>query len=164
MPVPAAILGMGVSAHNCGNIQRVFANPRGGAGGRVNLTRTFHVYLELTMQAKHDQLIAGYCHTVGAVARRQDGTQVRHPPRTTAVAALAGFYVLKAGVAADVTVANMTGRWQRQAVGGAPVFTPGVRVDAGVQNQVQNDRYQYEISYWYDGDDIYVLYHCYPDR
>jgi hypothetical protein len=51
--------------------------------------------------------------------------------------------------------------WQAQPQGGAAVFTPGNRVDAFVQSVMQHDGYRHEISYWYDGQDIYVLFHCY---
>ena len=162
MAVPRAITDMGASAHDCGDFDLTFDNPKEDASaGRTQLTRSFHVYLELAMQAKHDQIISGYCRTVDVQPRKQDGAQVKNSGANGA-AALAGFYVTKAETAAEVAKDHMVKKWANQAQGAAPVFTPGVRVDAAVQNTVQSDDYSYEISYWYDGQDIYVLYHCYP--
>jgi hypothetical protein len=166
MPVPQAIQAMNQSAYLCGTFQLQFANPQGGHGPRANPTRNFHVYLEIGMQSKHDELMRGHCQAIHVAARRQDGTQVRHAQGATAATVLApaGFYSQKARIAADVTKNQMVARWQQPQVAGQSVFTPGVRVDAGVQMKLQNDGFQYEISYWYDGNDIYVLFHCYPGR
>lgn len=164
MPVPKAITAMGKSAHFCGDFPLTFDNPNDPAtGGRSRLTRNFHVYLELTMQAKHDALIRGYCQKIKVEGRREDGAQVRHAKGATAETALAGVYGEKAEIAATVVLAQMIEKWQKS-VPGREVFTPGVRVDAAMQSETQSDGYGYEISYWYDGDDIYVLFHCYPDE
>jgi hypothetical protein len=58
----------------------------------------------------------------------------------------------------------MIARWQQPQAPGTSAFTVGTRVDAAVQMQLQQDGYQYEVSYWYDSHDIYVLFHCYPGR
>jgi hypothetical protein len=125
------------------------------------------------MQSKHDGIIRGYCQNIHVESRRADGTQVVHN-FVTGPTALAGFYPGKGQVAVEVVAAQMEERWNAQTQGPrAPVFvrpTPGAlgssraRVDASVQSQVQRDRYSYDISYWYDGPDIYVLFHCYPAR
>jgi hypothetical protein len=168
MPVPAGITSMGISAHRLATITRQFNNPSAqAAAGRAQLTRNFLVYLELAMQAKHDALMRGYCQSIGVVGRAQDGTQVRHAANATANGVLtgAGFYGQKAGIAADIARDHMVAKWRQTAsIPGQAVFTPGTRVDASVQMQVQSDGFQYEVSYWYDEQDIYVLFHCYPSR
>jgi hypothetical protein len=154
---------MGTSAKNLTPqpIQITFNNPHPHAGGqRATLTRNFYVYLELTMQCKHDGLLRGYCPSIGVVARKKDGTQVQYADATPQTA-LAGFYTQKARIAAEVACDHMAGKWRRAV---APVFTPGTRVDASVQNQVQHDRHQYKLSHRYDGQDIYVLFHVYSAR
>lgn len=166
MPVPFKITAMGRSAYP------FLALPLRCGRGPNNM-RNFHVFLELTMQAKHDGLIAGYCESIDVVARRGQDSQVEHDA-TTGVGALTGFYVARAATAAAVVVEQMEARWNAQPEGRpTPVFTrlaPGyagsqaAQVDALVQHDVQPDGYQYEISYWYDGPDIYVLYHCAPER
>lgn len=164
MPVPKAITDMGKSAYACGDFQLTFDNPNESAThGRSRLTRNFHTYLELTMQAKHDELMRGYCRAIDVEGRRKQGAQVTYAQSTTAQAALAGFYRGKAAIAANVVLGQMAEKWRTQSTPGQEVFTTGVRVDAGVQSETQDDGYGYEISYWYDGQDIYVLFHCYPD-
>jgi hypothetical protein len=153
---------MGASAYDCGVIQHQFANPNAAGGGRAQLTRSFHVYLELTMQSKHDRLIYGYCLAHQVEGRRQDGTQIPATAGATALARLGGFYVTRAQTAAAAAAAHMVGRWQAPQVQGRQVFRQGERVDAAVQAVQQADGYYYELSYWYDGTDIYVLFHCYP--
>jgi len=170
MPPPHGITSMGASAQALGPIALAAGPPGARAGGNM---RTFHPYLELTMQSKHDAVIRGYCNQVAVVGRRADGTQCNHN-FATAPLAFAGYYNLRAQVAAEVVKTQMEGRWAGQAQGPrTPVFTrptPGAlgstraRVDASVQNTVQRDNHQYDISYWYDGPDIYVLFHCYPSR
>jgi hypothetical protein len=164
MPVPQEIFNMHQAAHLCGQFPLQFPNPQGGAGARAQITRNFHVYLEIGMQSKHDALMRGYCNQIHVVSRREDGTQVKHAAGATAGTVLqaGGFYAQKAGIAANIIKTQMAARWQQVQVPGQSVFTPGHRVDAGVQSQIQTDRYRYEISYWYDGQDIYVLFHCYP--
>jgi hypothetical protein len=166
MPVPQAIQAMNQSAYLCGTFQLQFANPHGGQGIRAQMTRNFHVYLEIGMQSKHDELMRGHCQAIRVQARRQDGTQVPHSRGATAATVLApgGFYSQKARIAANVVKDLMIARWQQPQVAGQAAFTPGTRVDAGVQMKLQSDGFQYEISYWYDGNDIYVLFHCYPGR
>lgn len=165
MPVPKTITDMGKSAHNCGTFPLTFDNPNEPAtSGRSQLTRNFHVYLELTMQAKHDELMRGYCRKIDVEGRPKKGAQIPHAKTTTAEAALAGFYVDKAAIAADVVLKQMAEKWRTQSTPGQEVFTPGVRVDAAVQSETQSDGYGYEISYWYAGNDIYTLFHCYPDE
>ena len=173
MAIPAAILIMGRSAHLCGSFPLQVNNPKPDPPKVVNgvptpaprtqLARNFHVYLELTMQAKHDANMRGYCNTVQVVGRPQAGEQIRDSGLSGTVA-LTGFYVVKSRMAAEVTRDQMIKRWKAQKPGAGPVFIPGVRVDASIQNEVQTDNYQYELSYWYDNQDIYVLYHCYPAR
>jgi hypothetical protein len=160
MPVPAAILQMGRSAHLCGAFALPVNTP---SMPRAQLTRNFHVYLELTMQSKHDANMRAYCQTVQVEGRRQDGNQVPNSG-ANGPAALAIFYVTKSQKAAEVTRDLMMKKWKLQKAGAPNVYTPGVRVDASIQKDVQSDNYQYEISFWYDNQDIYVLYHCYPSR
>lgn len=166
MPVPVAISSMRQSANLNGRFPITFPTPKKAEDGRTQITRNFHVYLELTMQCKHDPLMIGYCHQINVIARAQDGTQVRHTPGSTAASVLApgGFYAQRALKAADVTKTIMVAKWGKPQLPGRPVFTPGKREDASVQMDIQSDGYQYEISYWYDGPDIYVLYHVYPSR
>ena len=170
MPTPHGITSMGASARALAAIA-LAAGPQGArAGGNI---RTFHPYLELTMQSKHDAVVRGYCQQVGVTHRPQKGSQCNHN-HATGDQAFAGYYNLRAQVAAEVVKAQMEGRWINQPQGArTPVFTrvtPGAlgstqsRVDASVQNTVQRDNHQYDISYWYDGPDIYVLFHCYPSR
>lgn len=159
MPPPADLLAMGLSAHRAPPIQLTVANPH-GVGGRATLQRTFHVYLELTMQCKHDAALSGYCRRLGVVTRATAGTQVNHG--TTAELALAGYYTTRARSADMVAWAAMTVRWNQPQVAMRPTFERGRRYDAAMQRVVQPDGHRHEVSYWYDGDEVYVLYHAYP--
>ena len=163
MPIPAAITNMGISVHNCGAFERTFNNPKHpSAGKRAELTRTFRAYLELTMQSKHDSVIRGECQRLGVQWRNANHSQITHNQGATADQVLSNFYAQRAGTAADVVRDQMVTRWQRPQAEGQVVFTVGVRVDAAVQRDAQADGYRYEISYWYDGQDSYVLFHSYP--
>jgi hypothetical protein len=163
MPIPAEITGMNQAAKLVGTFPLQFNNPNPRTAGRAQLTRTFHVYLEVAMQAKHDALMRGYCQRIGVQGRPQAGSQITgHGTNADAVLGNGGFYEARAQTAADAVKTQMVARWGQQQQQGQQVFTPGQRVDAAIQSQVQNDNYRYEISYWYDGDDVYVLFHCYP--
>lgn len=170
MSVPAAITSLGKAAYDCGTFTIQFDNPNPGRESRRELARDFHVYLEVAMQAKHDAVMRGYCQQIGAQARRQDGTQVQHRPGETAESALRGFYTERAAVAAQAVKDQMVSRWEEAQPEGRPEFRSGERVDAAIQNQVQEDGFQYEISYWYEtrepaaSREVYVLFHCYPAR
>lgn len=164
MPIPATITSMGQAAHLCGTFPLTLPNPNPSRESRPELTRVFHVYLELAMQAKHDALLRAYCQRIGVQGRPRAGTQVEHRSTDTAGLVLApgGFYTERAETAADVVRDQMVSRWSQPQRPGEPVFAPGTRTDAAVQAQVQDDDYRYEISYWYDAPDVYVLFHCYP--
>lgn len=164
MPLPQKIQQLGQSAHKCGDFPRLFNNPAQQANaGRAQINRTFHVYLELCMQSKHDQLLSGYCKSLKLQPRKQQQTQIIHHG-ATAASVLAGFYQQRAIVAADIARDEMIAKWRVGAAEGESVFTKGAQVDAAVQMDIQPDGYQYELSYWYDGPDVYVLYHCSPER
>jgi hypothetical protein len=166
MPVPAEIQSMGKSVHLCGTFRRTFANPWPSEGRRL-LERDFQVYLEVGMQAKHDGLMREYCIANKLGGRRAQESQVAHEAGTTMEQALAadGFYAKKARIAAEIVLTQMSRKWKAQPQGPGPaVFTLGKRVDASVQGDKQPDGYQYEISYWYDSQYIYVLFHCYPEK
>lgn len=163
MPVPRDITALGSSAHLCGTFVRQISNPNPG-GNRALLARTFHVYLELAMQAKHDQVIRGYCRQVGLNPRNDRGTEFKHGSLATGQQVLAVFYKARASVAAEAAEKHMVTKWKLPQAPGGSVFTKEARVDASVQMQRQSDGNQYEVSYWYDGTDIYVLFHCYPQR
>lgn len=165
MPVPHAILSMQQAAHLCGQFPLQLPNPKASLESRAQLARNFHVYLEVGMQSKHDAVMQAYCKQINVEPRRPDGTQVDHPKGTTAqtILAPAGFYGVKARVAAEVARNHMLKVWQQQSpLSQQPAFKPETRIDAGVQKQLQSDLYRYEVSYWYGGPDVYVLFHCYP--
>ncbi len=158
MPLPAAI--NGAAFHNIANVSLTFANPF-AHGSRQQLTRSFHVYLEMTMQSKHDDhqnAIRAYCNSKGLGVRIIQGASM--------VAYQGGwqqFYAACARVAAEMSRDHMVARWTANGgVGKATVFTPGARVDCAAQRVRQRDNLHYETSYFYDSSIIYVAFHCYP--
>ena len=160
MPVPHEITNMLDTVQLCGTFPRTFGNPKPAPGTtRTQITKTFRVYLELVMQAKHDVLISGHCKSLKLTPRRTDGSQITHrgAPTATALLGAGGFYEARAGQATDTVLAQMITKWQ-----GGTTFTVATRVDASVQGVVQTDGYRYELSYWYDNADVYILFHCYP--
>jgi hypothetical protein len=161
MAIPVAITSMGRAAQRVSMLTLTFANP--SAGGRM-ISKTFYAYLEVGMQSKHDVLMRGYCDLVHVVKRDTDGNQVPHPRGTTAAGALGpgGLYDVKGRKAADVVLTQMKEKWAKPQVAGTSVFTANTRVDASVQKVIQSDNYRYEVSYWYQDDGVYVLFHCYP--
>ena len=161
MPLPAALAAMGISAYHTADVSLPLSNPKAGTAGRTTLNRNFRVYLEVAMQAKHDANMRSYCDGAGIAKRSMAGTQVPNSGANGA-AALQGFYKTKSTVAATVARDQMQTKWAAQGPNGPLVFTPGTRVDASVQRVLQADGFRYEVSYWYDVQDIYVLYHCYP--
>ncbi len=161
MPVPRDLQNLGNATYYMGNFPLTFNNPHQRYGGRARLTKNFYVYLEVVFQAKHDRAMYAYCRSIGIQPRNNAGTQVGHNYGPND--AFSYFYPQKAHIAANVSLGNMLRRWgSARNNPGVSVFTPEVRVDAAVQGIVQEDGYSYEISYWYDNDNIYVLFHCYP--
>lgn len=174
MPVPTPIVAMRQAAHLCGTFPLTFANPHPG-GGRAQITRNFIVYLEIGPQSKHDALMRGECQRLNVEGRPEAGTQIAHARGVNAATALApgGFYAQRGQTAAGLAKDRMVLMWQQQPVGGNPVFqdhNTGAgpnryhREDVGGQNVRRNDGYCYESSFWYEGQTIYVLFHCYPPR
>lgn len=161
MPIPPALAAMGISAYHTADISLPLTNPKAATASRITLSRVFRVYLEVAMQAKHDANMRSYCDGMGIAKRNRDGSQVSNSGATGA-AALQTFYRTKSTIAATIARDGMQTKWGAQGANGAPVFTPGTRVDASVQRMLQTDGFRYEVSYWYDVQDIYVLYHCYP--
>lgn len=164
MAIPQEILDMNEAAHLCGTFDHQFPNPNRDEGSRAVVKLRFHVYLEVVMQSKHDWVLRGYCQKIKAVCREEKGTQVPHPKDATVEDVLGEFYAQRASMAADVVENQMRDRWEKAQKQGDSVFPPGVQVNAAVQRHVQEDDYQYEISYWYEKPDVYVLFHCYPSR
>lgn len=162
MPLPLEIRQSGDASYNCGNYYIGISNPKRQQGERATIYKNFKAYLELEMQSKHDQWVSGYCHSLQLSPRKQDGSQITHKKNATKQDVLDGFYNEKGRTASDVVVDIMKEKWSKPTQSGESEFEQGKRYDAAVQKKKQSDNYRYEISYWYDVKDIYVLFHCYP--
>lgn len=175
MPVPRPIQEMHQAAHLCGNYALAFNNPNAQGGPRGQITRNFHVYLEVGPQSKHCALMRGYCQQIQVVGRPEQDSQIDHARGATAQTVLGpgGFYHARGQTAAGLAKDKMVEMWRQPQLPGTAVFkdhTTGNggnryhRVDVGGQNIRRGDGYCYESSFWYEGNDIYVLFHCYPPR
>ncbi len=167
MPVPQAILDQGNNYHLTSTITKQFDADRArahvpkNAPARRHLTKNFHCYVELYFQAKHSQLIRGYCDQK-KIERRKDTGEMCVEGETAAVAlGPNGFYAARSRTAADIVYHHMRRKWQQAQVAG-PIIGPE-RHDCSVQMQVQSDGFQYEVSYYYNGE-AYLFYHVYPPR
>ena len=135
-----------------------------GPGGNANrahlLNRTFHAYLELYFQGKHDVKVRTYCNSQRPRidTRGTDGTQVEYARRQT----FENFYEARAQTASDRVAAYITNRWANAAQGNNGTFVRGAKNIMAVQGERQPDGYGYDLSFWYSGSDIYVTFHCYP--
>jgi len=164
-PPPAGIANQGVDCLFVHSFPIGFDNPKQNAGPRARLTRNFHCYLEVSMQSKHCALMRGYCQQVNLNGRRRDGTQMN--PEATVPLAIGpgGTYRVCAQVAAEIVQEKMAEAWAAPQVAGAgPILQPGNQIMCGVQRVVQHDGNQYEVGYWYEGQDIHLTFHCYPSR
>lgn len=131
---------------------------------KTTSSKTFLAYLEVGMQAKHDQQMRNYCKTNNIVGRVKDGSQVPNDDSGNPFA----FYIPKGLVASEVVAKIMQTKWASSgalATGGTndTIFVPGKKNMPGVQSKTQRDGYAYDISFWYMGTEIYVSFHCYPD-
>lgn len=163
MHVPKAILDQGKNFHLTSIITKEFAAPRAGQakGGKRHLTKRFHCYVELYFQAKHSYLIRGYCDSKG-IPRRSDTGEMCVENETAEVALGAnGFYAARSRTAADTVYHDMCRKWAGPQ-GAGPIIGSD-RQDCGVQKIVQADGYQYEVSYFYNGE-AHLFYHVYPER
>lgn len=161
MPVPNTITNMGNAAYQLPNINKTINNPK-DPGTRPTLTYTLHPYLEVACQSKHDATMRGYCLQNHIQPRPQAGSQVPNPNNWTANQMLSNFYPARAETAADVVMAKVSAALAKNTPAGTVAIPIGQQIDAAVQAIMQADGYRYELSYWYDTRDIYLLFHCYP--
>jgi hypothetical protein len=127
---------------------------------RTTTGKTFHAYLELDYQSKHDKKIQAYCkeHDIGR--RDTDGAQVQRPT-TDDPQDIFAFYVGKGEIASEAVAEHMRQKWANNR-GNNTVFVRGQKNSQGFQRQTQSDGYGYDISFWYYSHEIYVAFHCYP--
>jgi len=164
MPVPNEIKDGGDAFLYLGAIKDTIPNPNVVTGSRRDLSRTFHAYLEVGYQSKHDSHARAYCLSKNLTPRRSDQSQVRVNKNAKSIDWLKTFYLERARTAVKMTIDHMCEKWSGQQTVNTPVFTAGNRVDVSEQSVVQPDNFQYETSYYYDGPEIYVTFHCYPAR
>lgn len=186
MPFPAALANAKLAYKALGRVDLSVrtANPetrinretkQREANPRANVDKVFFPYLELTMQAKHDGEIRGYLQAHNTREkekkaknknydsneidiRKQDGSQV--PSGSTANDF--AFYRACGVIAAEICSEKMTEKWQSNQNINNTVFVHGARNDCSVQSETQRDDYSYEVSFYYEPDGIYVVFHCYP--
>jgi hypothetical protein len=131
---------------------------------RANVTKTFHAYLELYFQGKHDKKIITYCQSNKIECRTTDGTQVERPKKDSSD--IFEFYREKGQIACENASREMTEAWvsEKKAKTNNTVFVRGEKNVIAVQGVAQRDKYGYDVSFWYDGSEVYVTFHCYPKR
>ena len=74
------------------------------------------------------------------------------------------FYRTRAETACALASAKMTSAWTANKNPNNTVFVRDTRTDCAVQGDVQDDDYQYEVSFYYAMTDVFVTFHCYPAR
>lgn len=168
MPVPA-LLNNPVAYGNVWNGALV-VGPRARIGGRGAgvVSKTFHAYVELYEQCAHDGRVSSYVRSMGANSRPPHGRQVAPANAHTVPLALNYYGSGPTGqghgrVASQIVAQQMHQRWTSAAhapAGGAPVLL-GQRVSLAVQGIVQPNGFQYDVSMWYDGSDVYLAFHCF---
>jgi hypothetical protein len=128
------------------------------AGGVV--TKTFRAYVENYEQSAHDRAMAAYVQRLGGRPRSPHRAQVN--PANNNPMPLA-YYATHGQVASGLVAAEMQQRWTAAAAAGgnATVFQPGQARTLTVQGIRQPDGYHYEVTMWYDVNDVYVAFHCY---
>lgn len=163
MGIPTTISSMGKAAYKLPDISKSIINPK-SAGTRTTLDYTLHPYLEVAFQSKHDATLYGYClrKDVNVKPRGTDGNQVPNKKNLTADQMLSDFYPERAQTAAEIVMQKVSAALTKDTPTGSVAIRVGVQIDAAVQAIVQTDNYRYEVSYWYDTRDIYLLFHCYP--
>lgn len=126
---------------------------------RTTTSKTFHAYLELDYQAKHDKKIQAYCkeHDIGW--RETDDDQVRRPKNDPEN--IFAFYRDKGEIASEAVAEHMRQKWANN-TGNNTVFVRGQKNSQGFQRKTQSDGYGYDISFWYYSHEVYVAFHCYP--
>ena len=110
---------------------------------RATVGKTFHAYLELYFQGKHDKQIIDYCAINKIECRKTDGSQVQRKGTDTTF----GFYESKGRTACDNAGREMTKAWTKNNTNNT-VFVRGQKTVLAVQGVAQPDGYGYDaVSY-----------------
>jgi hypothetical protein len=140
----------------------ITVGPAGAVARPGKQDRSFHAYLELYFQGKHDGEVRSYCdRQTPKIARRdKDGTQVDYARGET----METFYRARGDTASRRVARLLTERWAAAPAGNHGTFVRDAKNIMSVQGEKQPDGHHYDMSFWYSGGDVYVAFHCYPPR
>lgn len=158
MPIPNVLTDV-TSYYPIGLQEQTFQNPN-VHGTRQNITRIFHPYLETYFQSKHDFVVRYYLMRNAWSYRNEAGNQIIHGQGVTFEQAIANFYINRAATAIQIVERQLVTGWGTNRAN-VSVFPLGQHQYAAIQRILQPDGYRYELSYWYDGSDVYLSFHCY---
>lgn len=140
---------------------RLTVGPNVRDPGRGIVTKNFTAYVENYEQSAHDAQIAKYIKRLGGGSRSPHRAQVR-PANNSSTTPLV-YYATHGEMASKLAAAELQRGWTTAAAAGstATVFPAGQAKALTVQGVRQTNGFNYEVTMWYDGDDIYVAFHCY---
>lgn len=162
MPVPADLSGKN---------EPMFANVWTGTLGVAGAVRTggyaprmlqkrFITCIEIFEQTAHDAGLHGFAKERKITPRRAHKGQVA--PANNGADRLA-YYAVHGQEAAAMVAEYMTATWNATVNTNNNCFVQKARNTLASQGMVRHNGFSYEITMWYDGNDVYVAFHCYEN-
>ncbi|MGH7050823.1 MAG: hypothetical protein ACREE5_09285 [Acetobacteraceae bacterium] len=122
--------------------------------------KTFITYIEIYEQTAHDSALNGFAQQRRIEPRRAHRGRVA--PANNANNPLP-YYVAHGQHAASMVSAFITGKWEQTVNGNSNTFVHSSKQTLTSQSQRQPNDFYYEITMYYEGTEIYVVFHCYTD-
>lgn len=164
MPVPTALTTQSYIHVWTGNLN-VAGKPINAGGvitpGKIK-NKQFITYVEISEQGAHDPAMRSLAQKRGLAVRPMHRGRVNPNNGGNADTAHA-YYPTHGQMAASLVGAEMTTRWTNNTTNNK-VFVRGQASTLTIQGIVQNNGHCYEVTMWYDVNDVYVAFHCYDPQ
>lgn len=121
-------------------------------------SKTFITYIEIFEQTAHDSALNGFAQRRGIEPRRAHRGQVA--PANNANNPLP-YYAAHGQHAASMAGAFITGKWEQTVNANTNTFVQNSKQTLTSQSQRQPNGFCYDITLYYEGNEIYVVFHCY---
>ncbi|MBL8898370.1 MAG: hypothetical protein JNM84_12110 [Planctomycetes bacterium] len=164
MPIPNDLTG-----NNAEKFAEVWRGQLGVTGGtrqksggtsRV-LQKNFITYIEIFEQTAHDAGLRGFAQQRGIQPRRAHTGQVS--PANTGNNPLT-YYETHGQEAAAMVGEYINEKWNQTVTTNNNYFVQRAKNTLASQAEIRPNGFSYEITMWYDGNDIYVAFHCYENK
>jgi hypothetical protein len=163
MPVPNDLSGN--NANKFAPVWRGQLNVTGATRSSRRTSRVFHktfiTYIEIFEQTAHDAGLRGFAQQRGISPRRAHKGQVN--PANNGPNPLT-YYSVHGQEAATMVGEFITQKWNETVTTNDNYFVRSAKNTLTSQAEVRPNGFSYDITMWYDGDTIYVAFHCYENN